>query len=66
MKDSMANEKIRFFRLEFKKQPMPKLGTFVEKLTEELEKDKELPKRQRRTGQKLFQELQLLGTYTPL
>jgi transposase len=49
------------FEYKRKKQPMPKLGTFVEKLTEELEKDKELPKRQRRTGQKLFQELQVLG-----
>jgi len=40
---------------------MPRLGAFVEKLTEKLERDKKLPKRQRRTTQKLFQELQLMG-----
>ena len=40
---------------------MPKLGAYVEKLTEGLESDKVLPKRQRRTAQKLFQELQLEG-----
>ncbi len=49
------------FTYKRKKQPMPKLGAFVEKLTEELESDKKLPKRQRRTAQKLFQELQLMG-----
>jgi len=43
------------------KQPMPKLGAYVESLTERLESDKTLPKRQRRTAQKLFQELQLEG-----
>ena len=44
-----------------KKQPMPKLGEFVDELAGKLERDKKLPKRQRRTAQKLFQELQLMG-----
>lgn len=42
-------------------QPMPKLGAFVERLIEKLESDKMLPKRQRRTAQKLFQEFQQEG-----
>jgi len=49
------------FTYKRKKQPMPRLGAFVETLTEKLESDKKLPKRQRRTAQKLFQELQLFG-----
>jgi len=43
------------------RQPMPKLGVYVERLTERLESDKMLPKRQRRTAQRLFQELQQDG-----
>ena len=56
------------FTYKRKKQPMPKLGEFVEKLAGKLERDKKLPKRQRRTAQKLFQELQLMGyeaTHSP-
>jgi transposase len=49
------------FTYKRKKQPMPKLGSFVDTLAERLEGDKKLPKRQRRTAQKLFQELQLMG-----
>ena len=49
------------FAYKRKKQPMPKLGAFVENLAEKLERDKKLPKRQRRTVRKLFQELQLIG-----
>ncbi len=49
------------FKYRREKQPMPKLGAYVDKLTEKLESDKMLPKRQRRTAQKLFQELQQDG-----
>lgn len=42
-------------------QPMPKLGAYVDMLAEKLERDKKLPKRQRRTAQKIFQELQQEG-----
>ena len=42
-------------------QPMPKLGAYVKRLIEKLESDKVLAKRQRRTAQKLFQELQQEG-----
>ena len=49
------------FTYKRKKQPMPKLGEFVDELAGKLERDKKLPKRQRRTAQKLFQELQLMG-----
>jgi transposase len=43
------------------KQPMPKLGAYVERLREKLERDKGLPKRQQRTAQRLFHELQQDG-----
>ena len=46
-------------------QPMPKLGAYVESLSEKLESDKILPKRQRRTAEKLFQELQQDITSAP-
>ena len=49
------------FTYKRKKQPMPKLGEFVDELAGKLERDKKLPKRQLRTAQKLFQELQLMG-----
>jgi predicted transcriptional regulator len=42
-------------------QPTPKLGDFKEQLTDWLEKDGKLPKRQRRTTQRLFECLQVEG-----
>ncbi|MBA2483647.1 MAG: hypothetical protein H0V39_04345 [Nitrosomonas sp.] len=41
-------------------QPTPKLGTFKEQLSEWLELDARLPKRRRRTAQRLFECLQPL------
>lgn len=43
------------------RQPMPKMGSYVESLKKKLKADKKLPKRQRRTAQKLFDELQQEG-----
>ena len=42
-------------------QPAPKLGTFKERLSEWLELDARLPKRRRRTAQRLFECLQVKG-----
>lgn len=39
----------------------PKLGDFVEELNKRLSEDKKLPKRRRRTAQRLYQELQQEG-----
>lgn len=50
-------------------QPTPKLGDFKELLTDWLETDGKLPKRQRRTAQRLFECLQVegyLGSYGPV
>ena len=56
---------IRSKKTEFKyqrfKQPRPKLGAFTDYLDVELLHDSKLPKRQRRTYLKLFQELQKQG-----
>jgi transposase len=42
-------------------QPMPRLGAYVECLEKMLLADRERPKAQRRTAQRLFEELQLAG-----
>ena len=56
---------IRGHRTEFKYergfQPAPKLGDWVEVLTEILAKEGNLPKRERRSTQRLFEELRGLG-----
>ena len=56
---------IRGHRTEFKYergvQPTPKLGDWVEVLTEILEKEAKLPKRERRSTQRLFEELRGRG-----
>src|SRR6478672_1272666 len=52
---------IRGHRTEFKYergvQPTPKLGSWIEVLTEILDKEGHLPKRERRSTQRLFEEL---------
>jgi hypothetical protein len=52
---------IRGHKTEFKYarvvQPTPKLGDWVEALTEILEQESKLPKRERRSTQRLFEEL---------
>ena len=52
---------IRGHKTEFKYergvQPTPKLGDWVEVLTEILEQEAKLPKRERRSTQRLFEEL---------
>jgi transposase len=56
---------IRSHRTEFKYeravQPTPKLGIWVEVLTEILEQEAKLPKRERRSTQRLFEELRGRG-----
>src|SRR5665647_287541 len=56
---------IRGHRTEFKYergvQPTPKLGDWVEVLTEILEKEGNLPKRERRSTQRVFEELRGRG-----
>ena len=56
---------IRGQRTEFKYergiQPTPKLGDWVEVLTEILEQEAKLPKRERRSTQRLFEELRGRG-----
>ncbi len=50
-------------------QPTPKLGDFKEQLTDWLELDSKLPKRRRRTAQRLFECLQVegyQGSYGPV
>lgn len=50
-------------------QPTPKLGAFKSQLAEWLERDAKLPKRQRRTAQRLFECLQVegyQGSYGPV
>lgn len=50
-------------------QPTPKLGDFKEQLTGWLELDSKLPKRRRRTAQRLFECLQVegyQGSYGPV
>ena len=42
-------------------QPTPKLGDWVEVLTEIIEKEAKLPKRERRSTQRLFEELRGRG-----
>src|ERR1700674_549160 len=49
------------FRYERGVQPAPKLGEWVEVLTEILEKEANLPKRERRSTQRLFEELRGRG-----
>lgn len=46
-------------------QPAPKLGDFQKQLTDWLELDAKLPKRQRRTAQRLFEE-GYQGSYGPV
>ena len=59
---------IRSHKTEFKYarevQPTPKLGEWVEVLTEILEKESNLPKRERRSTQRLFEELRGRGRIT--
>ena len=45
------------FKYERGVQPAPKLGEWVEVLTEILEKEAKLPRRERRSTQRLFEEL---------
>ena len=45
------------FKCERGVQPLPKLGAWVEVLTEILEQEAKLPKRERRSTQRLFEEL---------
>ena len=56
---------IRSHKTEFKYargvQPTPKLGDWVEVLTEIIEKEAKLPKRERRSTQRLFEELRGRG-----
>ena len=56
---------VRGHRTEFKYergvQPTPKLGDWVEVLTEILEKEAKLPRRERRSTQRLFEELRGRG-----
>lgn len=56
---------IRGHRTEFKYergvQPTPKLGDWIEVLTDILEKEGNLPKRERRSTQRLFEELRGRG-----
>src|SRR6266852_3271193 len=56
---------IRSHKTEFKYargvQPTPKLGDWVEVLTEILEQESKLPKRERRSTQRLFEELRGRG-----
>ena len=56
---------IRGHKTEFKYergvQPTPKLGEWVAVLTEILEKQGNLPRRERRSTQRLFEELALSG-----
>ena len=49
------------FRYERGVQPAPKLGEWVEVLTEILEKEAGLPRRERRSTQRLFEELRGRG-----
>jgi len=49
------------FKYERGVQPSPKLGDWVEALTEVLEKEAKLPKRERRSTQRLFEELRGRG-----
>src|SRR6516164_11201194 len=49
------------FKYERGVQPLPKLGDWVEALTEILEKEAKLPKRERRSTQRLFEELRGRG-----
>ena len=49
------------FKYERGVQPSPKLGDWVEALTEILEKEAKLPKRERRSTQRLFEELRGRG-----
>jgi transposase len=42
-------------------QPMPKLGRFMEVLERRLAEEQKLPKRERRTAQMFFEELQMEG-----
>lgn len=50
-------------------QPLPKLGEFEAQLQEWLERDAQLPRKQRRTAQRLFECLQVegyVGSYSPI
>ena len=49
------------FKYERGVQPAPKLGDWVEVLTEILEQEAKLPKRERRSTQRLFEELRGRG-----
>jgi hypothetical protein len=49
------------FKYERGIQPAPKLGEWVEVLTELLEKEAKLPRRERRSTQRLFEELRGRG-----
>ena len=49
------------FKYERGVQPVPKLGEWVEVLTELLEQEAKLPKRERRSTQRLFEELRGRG-----
>ena len=49
------------FRYERGVQPAPKLGEWLDVLTELLEKEAKLPRRERRSTQRLFEELRGRG-----
>lgn len=57
----LLREDITEVHYERKIQPRPKLGAFVTSLEDHLKADKDLPKKQRRTAQSLFEELQAEG-----
>lgn len=49
------------FQYERQKQPLPKLGSFIERIDRCLDDDEKLPRKLRRTAQILFEEIQLSG-----
>ena len=53
------------FRYERGVQPAPKLGEWVEVLTAILEKEARLPRRERRSTQRLFEELRAAAMAAP-
>jgi len=49
------------FQYERQRQPIPKLGPFIEMLDGRLDEDEKLPRKLRRTAQILFEDIQLNG-----
>ena len=57
----VIRSQVTAFKYERGIQPVPKLGEWVEVLTEVLEKEAKLPRRERRSTQRLFEELRGRG-----